>query len=85
MGKARAGKAQTCLESRVMKQEAAQSIIEEANQYQHITASLDDSYIKCARNGGGYRVRLVHKRARRVLSIEHEEQWESVLQAWQDL
>ncbi len=68
-----------------MKQEAAQSIIEEAGQHQHISATLDASHTKRYKNGGGYRVRLAHRRARRVLVIEKQEQWPTVLQAWRDL
>lgn len=69
-----------------MKQEAAQTIIEQAGQHRHITATLDTHFTKCSNDGtGGYRVRLVHRRARRVLTIERLEQWQSVLQAWQDL
>lgn len=68
-----------------MKQQAAQSIIEEAGQHQHIIATLDTRHIKRYKRGGGYRVRLSHRRAQRVLVIDKQEQWPTVLLAWRDL
>jgi hypothetical protein len=71
-----------------MTQEAAQQIIEEAGKQQQITATLDARFTRCANKnapGGGYRVRLAHRRAQRVLVIDKPKQWESVLQAWNDL
>lgn len=68
-----------------MKQEVAQSIIEVAGQHQHIAATLDAKHAGRYKHGGGYRVRLAHRRTQRVLVIDKQEQWESVLQAWRDL
>lgn len=68
-----------------MKQEAAQTIIEQASQHRQITATLDAALVGRYKHDGGYRVRLAHRRARRVLVIDKLEQWESVLQAWQGL
>lgn len=68
-----------------MKQETAQSIIEEAGQHQHIIAELDTTQLRKFRAGAGYRVKLTHRRLRRVLTIREEAQWPTVLQAWSDL
>src|SRR5690348_9922119 len=57
-----------------MKQEAALSIIEEAGQHQHIAATLDTKHTGRYKHGGGYRVRLAHHRAQRVLVIDKQEQ-----------
>ena len=68
-----------------MKQETAQSIIEEAGQHPHIAAELDTAHAGRYKHGGGYRVRLAHRKAQRVLVIDKQEQWPTVLQAWRDL
>lgn len=68
-----------------MKQEAAQDIIEQAGQHRHITATLDTKRAGRYKGDPGFRVRLEHRLARRVLVIEKPEQWESVLWAWNDL
>lgn len=68
-----------------MKQQAAQSIIEEADQHQHIVATLDAKHAGRYKHGGGYRVHLKHRKAQRVLVIDKQEQWPTVLQAWNDL
>ena len=71
-----------------MKQEAAQSIIAAAGQHQHIAATLDAAHRKRYEGkgaDGGYRVRLMHRRTQRVLVIEKQVLWESVLQAWSEL
>lgn len=68
-----------------MKQEAAQHIIAVAGQHQHIAATLDAAHTGRYKHGGGYRVRLMHRRTQRVLVIEQLKQWESILQAWSDL
>jgi hypothetical protein len=68
-----------------MKQEAAQATIEKAGQHPAITATLDTARAGRYKDGPGFRVRLEHRRARRVLFIDSLEQWESVLQAWQEL
>lgn len=68
-----------------MKQEAAQSIIEQAGQHKQLSATLDAAKTKHYKHSGGYRVRLVHRRTQCILVIDSLEQWESVLQAWQGL
>ena len=68
-----------------MKQDAAQSIIQEAGQHQHLTATLDTKHAGRYKHDGGYRVHLKHRRTQRTLLIDKQEQWGSVLQAWSDL